>query len=105
MSDTASRGLNAAYWLGLAIGRLLAVPLTSRLSPSAMLSADFAGIVLTSAALLALCSAVPGATVGSTAFAPIMWTLTIAFGLSMASIFPSVITHAGACIVNASDGF
>lgn len=84
---------NALYWGGLAAGRLLAVPLAARLSPATMIRADLAGAILSSAAMLLHQAARGNANHGAAAGAA-AWAFTALFGLSLASVFPTVLTHA-----------
>ena len=102
MSEGAARQLTAVYWAGLATGRLLAVPLSSRFSPHALLSVDMVGSIAC-AALLCLVPGAPaggGVGVGEPPPAPahggppLLWCAAGALGLFMASVFPSVLTHA-----------
>ena len=88
MSTTAAHALNAAYWGGLAAGRLLAIPIASMLAPHVMLLIDFACTIASAAALL-MVGRGGGASGGA-----LEWIATVGLGLSHASIFPTVLTHA-----------
>jgi FHS family Na+ dependent glucose MFS transporter 1 len=82
-SETAAAYLTSAFWGALTLGRLLAIPLSARLPPYAILLGDFAGC-LASVGLLLLW---PGSRVAT-------WLGALGLGLSMASIFPTAITLA-----------
>jgi FHS family Na+ dependent glucose MFS transporter 1 len=75
---TTARIVNSAFWGGLVLGRLVAIPLALRLSPRAMLQLDLAGTVLS----LALLIVMPGSI-------PALWIGTIGFGFFIASMIPS----------------
>ena len=81
---TTARVLNSAFWGGLVIGRLLAIPLSLRLEPASMLQFDLVGAV---------------ASLGVIAFfgdwSPSLWIGTVGFGVSIASMFASCINYAG----------
>jgi FHS family Na+ dependent glucose MFS transporter 1 len=81
---TTARVLNSAFWGGLVIGRLLAIPLSLRLKPAPMLQVDLVGAA---------------ASLGVIAFlgdwSPSLWIGTIGFGVSIASMFASCINYAG----------
>ena len=76
--DTTGRILNSVLWGGLVIGRLLAIPLSMRLSSRAMLLVDLGG----AAASLGLIALLPD-------WSPSLWIGTIGFGVSIASMFAS----------------
>ena len=76
--DTTGRILNSVFWGGLVIGRLLAIPLSMRLSSRLMLLVDLVG----AAASLGLIALFPD-------WAPSLWIGTIGFGVSIASMFAS----------------
>ena len=69
--------LNSAFWLAMAVGRLLAIPISARLRPRIVLAIDFLGGVTSLIIILTLAD-----------FLPALWTGTIGLGLCMASIFP-----------------
>lgn len=77
-SGTTARLVNSAFWGGLVVGRLVAIPLALRLSPRAMLQLDLLGAVLSLALLIML----PDST-------PALWIGTIGFGFSIASMIAS----------------
>jgi MFS transporter, FHS family, Na+ dependent glucose transporter 1 len=75
--------LTAAFWGGLSLGRLLSIPLAARTRPRTVLLVDLLGC-LGSLAFLAL---IPGSLL-------VVWVGTIATGLFMASVFPTVLAFA-----------
>ena len=77
-SETAARLVNAMFWGGLVVGRVIAIPLALRLSPKAMLQLDLVGAVLSLALLVLLPDSVPA-----------LWLGTIGFGVSIASMIAS----------------
>jgi FHS family Na+ dependent glucose MFS transporter 1 len=81
---TVAAYLTSAYWGALTLGRLLGIPIASRVRPRWILLAD-AGGCLISAGVLLLWPRSPAAT----------WLGTIGMGLFMASIFPVALTLAG----------
>lgn len=80
---TAAAYLTSAYWGALTFGRLLAIPIASRVRPRWILLADAIGC-LASVTVLLLWPKSPLAT----------WAATIGMGLFMASVFPTAITLA-----------
>ena len=112
LSASRARLLNSAFWGALALGRVLAIGLATRLSPVAMLLADLAGCLL-AAALLCFAPRCEAGDVGiggdggdggdegdggdgdaCAAGLPLVWLATGLFGLAMASIFPTMLTYA-----------
>ncbi len=77
-SETTARLVNAVFWGGLVVGRVIAIPLALRLSPKAMLQLDLVGAVASLAILILL----PDST-------PALWIGTTGFGLAVASMIPS----------------
>jgi FHS family Na+ dependent glucose MFS transporter 1 len=77
-SQTTARLVNSAFWAGIVVGRLVAIPLAVRFSPRAMLTVDLVGTV----ASLALILLFPGSV-------PALWIGTIGFGFFVASMIPS----------------
>jgi FHS family Na+ dependent glucose MFS transporter 1 len=77
-SSTTARLVNSAFWGGLVVGRIVAVPLALRLSPRAMLQLDLLGAVASLALLILLPDSIPA-----------LWIGTIGFGFSIASMIPS----------------
>jgi len=83
-AESWARVLNSMFWGGLVAGRLIAVPLATRLSASAMLQIDLAGLT----ASIALIALLPDSTVA-------LWIGTVGLGVSIASMIPSSINYAG----------
>jgi fucose permease len=81
---TVAAYLTSAYWGALTLGRLVGIPIASRVRPRWILLADAVGC-LTSAAILLLWPRSPVAT----------WVGTLGMGLFMASVFPVALTLAG----------
>ena len=77
-NDTTGRVLNSLFWGGLVLGRLLAIPLSMRLSSRSMILIDLVG----AAASLSLIALFPD-------WVPSLWIGTIGFGVSIASMFAS----------------
>lgn len=75
--------LTALYWGALTLGRLLSIPLAARLRPSVMLTMDLVGLVFFAVLLLGW-SEVPG----------VLWIAAAGYGLSMANVFPTLMTLA-----------
>ncbi len=82
-AETTAAYLTSLFWGTFTIGRLLAIPLASRLRPRAILFGDL-GLAATSVALILLW---PQAQF-------VVWLGTAGVGLSMASVFPTVLTLA-----------
>ena len=117
MPKAAARGLNSLYWAGLAAGRLLAIPMATRLPPQTILTGALVGALAASALLPLLPHGSPtlddssynstnagtGQTLGDSAETgqireaggeKLAWVVTAVLGLCHAPIFPTVITHA-----------
>jgi FHS family Na+ dependent glucose MFS transporter 1 len=77
-SETIARLINSAFWGGLVVGRIVAIPLALRLSPRAMLQLDLVGAVSSLALLILLPDSIPA-----------LWIGTIGFGFFIASMIPS----------------
>ena len=77
-SQTTARLVNSAFWGGLVIGRLVAIPLAMRFSPRAMLQVDLVGTVASLALIVLRPDSVPA-----------LWIGTIGFGFFVASMIPS----------------
>jgi fucose permease len=75
--------LTSTFWLALTVGRLLAIPIATRLQPSTVLLFDLLGC-LASLLLILL---------GPNTL-PVIWAGAIGCGLFMASIFPTTLTLA-----------
>ncbi|GAP06480.1 fucose permease [Anaerolinea thermolimosa] len=82
-TETSAAYLTSLFWGALTIGRLLAIPIASRLRPGVMLGIDLAGCLL-SLGIINLFSYSPTALIIG----------TIGTGIFMASIFPTLINLA-----------
>ena len=80
---TTARVLNSAFWGGLVVGRLIAIPLSLRMSPRMMLQLDLLG----AAGFLAVIGFLPD-------WPPALWIGTIGFGMMIASVFATCINFA-----------
>jgi FHS family Na+ dependent glucose MFS transporter 1 len=84
LADAASGAyLTSAFWGALTLGRLISIPLATRFRPRTLLVADLAGGLLS----LSLAALWPGQ-------AWALWVSAIGMGLSMASIFPTLMAFA-----------
>jgi FHS family Na+ dependent glucose MFS transporter 1 len=83
-SESSGAYLTALFWGALTAGRLLAIPISSRVRPKTILCADVIGC-LASLAVIMIGSNTPAA----------LWVGTLGTGLSMASIFPTTLALAG----------
>lgn len=77
-SPAAAAWFNSAFWIAMTAGRLIAIGLSTRVRPAAVISADILGCIL-SVSVFLLWPASPAAA----------WAGTILLGLSMASLFPT----------------
>jgi fucose permease len=82
-AETTAGYLTAAFWGSLTIGRLLAIPLSTRLRPRLMLGLDFTGCLFSISPLLLWPASLAA-----------VWVSTVGAGLFMASIFPTLLTFA-----------
>jgi fucose permease len=73
--------LTAAFWIAFTAGRLAAIPISSRIPPQVILVADFAGCLISLGLILAWPTSLAA-----------LWLGTIGLGLSMAAIFPAMLT-------------
>jgi FHS family Na+ dependent glucose MFS transporter 1 len=80
--DTTARVLNSVFWGGLVIGRLLAIPISLRVTPKSMIQIDLLGAALGLGVIGFLSD-----------WAPSLWIGTALFGISIASIFASCINY------------
>jgi FHS family Na+ dependent glucose MFS transporter 1 len=79
---TTSAGLlTSAFWAAMAIGRLAAIPISSRLRPRTILLVDFLGALASLVLIVSLAGSLTA-----------LWIGTISFGLFMASLFPTWMT-------------
>ena len=91
-SDQDGKGVTAIYWGGLAIGRLIAIPLSTKFSPNKMLAIDLIGCLFSSIVLIIF----PTNTF-------ILWIMSFLHGFCYASIFPAVL-NAAALYIKQMDG-
>ena len=82
-SETTAAYLTSAFWAAFTFGRLLAIPLSRRIDPQVMLVADMFGATLSIGIILLI----PGSVL-------VLWLATLVAGLSMASMFASLLTLA-----------
>lgn len=75
--------LTSVFWGALTVGRLAAIPIAVRVRPRNMLLADLAGCLVSVTAILLWQQSTP-----------VLWLATFGMGLSMASIFPTVLAWA-----------
>ncbi len=83
-AETTARVLNSVFWGGLVVGRLIAIPVSLRLSAKSMIWLDLLGAAL-AMAVVALLGQSPLA----------IWGGVALFGMSIGSIFASCINFAG----------
>jgi FHS family Na+ dependent glucose MFS transporter 1 len=83
MQETSAAYLTSAFWGAFTIGRLFSIPIAAKLRARWILSADLIGCLLG----LGLILLYPDSLVA-------LWVGTVMIGLSMASIFPTMITFA-----------
>ncbi len=76
--------LTSVFWALFTLGRLLGVWVSTRLAPGLILALDFIGCLLSLACIAAFPSSVA-----------LLWLGSAALGLSMASIFPTILMLAG----------
>lgn len=76
--------MTSVYWGAFTIGRVLATAVSVRVKPRSLLLGSFVGAVLSVSLLLLW----PGS-------AALAWLVSVGFGLSMAALFPSLVTLAG----------
>ena len=82
-NETMAAYLNSTYWGALTLGRLIGIPVSTRLKPGAMLSIDLLGCFVACAVVLIWNES-----------AAATWVGTIFMGMSLASIFPSTLNLA-----------
>ena len=75
--------LTSAYWGALTLGRLLSIPLATRLTPRVIIAGDLSGALISVFILLLW----PQSQLA-------MWVGTLGLGLSIASIFPTMLSLA-----------
>ncbi len=76
--------LTSAFWGSFTVGRLLGVWVSTRLRPKTILFVDLFGCAISIAIIMAWKDSVPA-----------LWIGTIGLGVSMASIFPTILMLAG----------
>lgn len=79
--ESAAAYLTATYWGAFTAGRVLAIPLSMVASPRTLTALDVAGCLVSSLAIYSWPDSVA-----------VLWVGTAAFGLSLASVFPSTFT-------------
>jgi hypothetical protein len=77
--------LNSAFWASFAVGRLLGIPVSLRFSSTVMIFSDLLGCILSLLCIIIFHDS-----------AAILWIGSVAYGLSVASIYPSAINYAEA---------
>jgi len=73
--------LTTAFWVAFTVGRLAAIPLSTRISARSILLIDFAGCLISLGLILAFSASLAA-----------LWLGTLGLGLSMAAIFPTMLT-------------
>lgn len=81
--DTMARVLNSVYWGAFAIGRLIAIPVATKLLPRTMLLIDLIGATISLGVVLLFPN-----------WGPALWIGTFGFGFSIASFFATVLNFA-----------
>ena len=82
-NETMAAYLNSSYWGALTLGRLIGIPVSTRLKPGAMLIIDLLGCFVACAVVLIWNDS-----------AAATWVGTILMGMSLASLFPTSINLA-----------
>ncbi len=82
-TETVAAYLTSAFWGALTVGRLLAIPIAARVRPRYILLGDVVGCIVSVGLILAW----PGSLAA-------VWLGTLGMGLSMASIFPTMLSLA-----------
>jgi len=82
-SETTAAYLTSAFWGALTVGRLLAIPIATRLRPRSILLLDLAGSLISVAIILIWSKSLTA-----------VWLGTFGAGFSIASIFPTTISWA-----------
>ena len=85
--ETTAALINSIFWGALTLGRLASIPIAIRFSARRLLAVDLASGVASAAIMVLL----PDST-------PALWVGAFGLGLSMASIFPTMLSLAGARI-------
>jgi len=87
MASGTAQLLTSAYWGGIAAGRLIAVPLSLKLTAVQMMQLDLVGSCVGGVVLLMFQDS-----------KVVLWAVAAGFGLCMASIFPTALNVAGTVI-------
>jgi FHS family Na+ dependent glucose MFS transporter 1 len=82
--STTAAALTSAYWAAYSIGRLLSIPIALRVHARYVLMADLVGALI-GAAILLLGGTDP----------TVIWVGVLLIGLSLASVFPTMLTFTG----------
>ncbi|MCJ7622759.1 MAG: MFS transporter [Anaerolineaceae bacterium] len=82
-STSTAAYLTSAFWLSFTIGRLLSIPLTRRFKPFSIVFSSLVGSLISLLVILIIKDSLIA-----------VWVGTFGFGLSMAAIFPMMITLA-----------
>lgn len=83
--ETSAALINSIFWGALTLGRLISIPIAMRFSARTLLAVDLAGAAASAALMVALPDAMPA-----------LWIGAFGLGLSMASVFPTMLSLAGA---------
>jgi FHS family Na+ dependent glucose MFS transporter 1 len=75
--------LTSAFWGVFTLGRLVSIPIAARFKPHAIILADLGGCIISAGMILVFRDSVP-----------VLWIGTMLLGLSMASVFPTLIMYA-----------
>ena len=75
--------LNSCFWFSFAVGRLLGIPISLRFSAITMIFSDLLGCIISVLVIVIFHDS-----------QTVLWVGTIAYGLSVASIYPSAINYA-----------
>jgi MFS transporter, FHS family, Na+ dependent glucose transporter 1 len=86
-NDSDGKGVTAIYWGGLAIGRLVAIPLSTKFSPNKLLAIDLLGCLISSIIFIFFSTNTN-----------VIWVMSFLHGFCYASIFPAVLNAAALCI-------
>ena len=82
-NPTTAAYLTSIFWGVFTIGRLVGIPLSSRIKPHNLLAADLTGCLLSMLVILLFPDSLPALAIG-----------TAGLGLSMASMFPNMLVYA-----------
>jgi FHS family Na+ dependent glucose MFS transporter 1 len=83
-SVTTAAYITSAFWGSITLGRLIGIPITTRIRPRIILLSSLIGAVVSVGIILVWSDSITA-----------LWVGAIGTGLSMASLFPSTITFAG----------